>query len=137
MAGDALDLAPLDAALADLVAATSGHSAAEIVTEAGRIVQSQWRDNILAAGLVDTGEYLESVAVELLHDDERGAWVGVGTGAVNDRGVPYPVMQEYGWEANPGRPVGLRAFNTTRARVVKGASAALERKLKSRARRRR
>lgn len=59
---------------------------------AGELVEEQWRANIIAADLIDSGEYRDSVAAERTGDAE---WT-VGTDAVSDDGYPYPVAQEYG-----------------------------------------
>ena len=130
-----LDLTPAEEALADLLGDVTGHSAAEIMEEAGQILQSKWRDNIADAGLVKTGTYLGSIAVTPLHADQRGAWVKVGTdSSVNTgrRGMPYPVALEYGWEDNPATPAGARAFASSRRLIVSGVSERIGRKLRSR-----
>jgi hypothetical protein len=127
-----LDLSPMDEALRLLDEDVSGHSAAEIMEEAGQVMQSHWRDRIADADLVLTGTYLESIAVALLSNDERGTWVQVGSNAAREDGMPYPVALEYGWEDNPATPAGLRAFNIARRRVVDGVGDAVGRKLRSR-----
>ncbi len=130
-----LDLTPAEQALADLLGDVTGHSAGEIMEEAGAILQSQWRDRISSSGLVDTGRYLESIAVTLLHADEKGAWVKVGTdNSVNigRRGMPYPVALEYGWENNEATPTGARAFAASRRQIVADVSSAIGTKIKAR-----
>lgn len=130
-----LDLRELDAALAGLDDATSGHSIEEILLEAGQIVQGAWRDNILSEGLVKTGRYLESIEVQPLDADAKRVRVEIGTSVLNERGFPYPVVLEYGSSDIVATPVAMRAFDTSRRRVVKVVGTAIDRKVKSRARR--
>jgi len=127
-----LDLRELDIALAALTDGTSGHSIEEILMEGGRIVQSAWRDNIVSEGLVDTGAYLESIAVDVVDASEKRVRVQIGSDVRNEDGIPYPAVLEYGDSDSPAHPVGMRAFDSSRRRVVSTVSTAIERKVRSR-----
>lgn len=129
-----LDLRELEAALDGLVTDLDGNSLEGLMVEAGGIVQSRWRDNILSAGLVESGEYLESIAVGVLDKSPTRIRVSVQSDARDEDGFPYPVVLEYGDSDVPARPVGMQAFDQSRRRVVSTVSSALERKVKSRAR---
>lgn len=58
--------------------------------------------------------------------------VQIGGDVRNKAGKPYPVMLEYGDSEMPANPVGMRAFDSTRRRVVNQVGVAIERKVRSR-----
>lgn len=130
----ALDLRELEAALAGLEADLSAGGLEGLMHDAGQVVQSKWRDNIAEAGLVETGQYLESIEVITNKKDERFIQVSVQSDARND-GVPYPAILEFGDSEITATPVGMRAFDKSRRAVVKHVSEVLDRKVKSRAQR--
>lgn len=134
MTREPLDLAELDRALAGLERDLSGDGLRGLMVEAGRIVQSNWRDNVSAAGLVETGAYLESIDVAVIVDTPQRITVSVETFARDAHGFPYPAALEYGTDDVFPHPVGIRAFDESRRRVVKEVSDGIERKVRSRAR---
>lgn len=130
----ALDLGPLEAALNGLDADLSPRSLEGLMHDVGGIVQSKWRDNILDNGLVETGEYLESIEVITTKSTDRFIQVSVQSDARDENGFPYPAVLEFGDSDVAATPVGIQAFDSSRRRVVQNVSAELERKVKSRAR---
>lgn len=128
-------LGALDKAIVDLVAALGNEFVEETLTDAGEDIRSEWRANIEAGGLVDTGAYRDSLEVDILHSDEEGVWVQVGTDVRDENGFPYPVALEFGTSEITPKPAGTRAFDAARRRVVKGIGDDIGRKVRSRARR--
>jgi hypothetical protein len=132
---EALNLRDLEAALDGLDADLSPRSLEGLMHDVGGIVQSKWRDNIADAGLVETGQYLGSIAVVTRKKTDRFIQVAVQSDAHDEEGFPYPIVLEYGDATVQATPVGTQAFNQSRRRIVQNVSAELERKVRSRARR--
>lgn len=82
--------------------------AAQVVSKSAVDIESNWKANIQAAGLIDTGAYLNSVTAE---QQEPTRWE-VGTNLTDP---PYPFFLEYG-TARGIQPYGVmtKAVETVR-----------------------
>lgn len=107
------------------LAANLTRIAEEETQAAGELVEEQWKANIRAADLIETGAYLDSVAAAKVGN---AAWV-VSTDAVSDDGYPYPVAQEYGTSRGvPASGVATKAADEVWPEF-KGSMENLERRL--------
>ncbi len=129
-----LDLAPWERFLADLEETVGAHSIEETLLAAGQRFQGAWRDNILSANLVKSGNYLGSISVDPIDVGPGAVAVQIATDARTAKGEPYPFFLEYGTEFIFPHPVANRAFLTERRDVVQEVSTDIERKIRSRAR---
>lgn len=85
-------------------------------------IESDWKQNIRDAGLIDTGNYLNSVQAR---QEGPADWV-VETGARSDRGFPYPVALEYGTSRGiPAHGVATAAAEANRQAYERAIAQAL------------
>lgn len=79
-----------------------------IATKTAIDLEAGWKANIRAAGLIDTGAYINSVRAQ---QDRDGSWV-VGTPLIYP---PYPIFLEYGTSRGiPAHGVATRAAEDAR-----------------------
>lgn len=129
-----LDLRELDAALANLESGLSGRSLQDLMLDVGGVLQSQWRDNVLAVDEIETGAYLGSIETSVRKSTDTFIQVQVGTDVRAKDGVPYPAVLEFGDNHIRARPIGKRAVELARRRITSEVSTQLERKVRSRLR---
>jgi hypothetical protein len=111
-----LDLRPFEDAMKRLDDATSGRGVARGLLSAGQRLAETWRREVVAAGLVRTGAYRDSIRAELEQADDDEAGVRVLT----DLG--YPNVLEHGSPTLRARPVARTAFEREADRIVEEVS---------------
>lgn len=122
----ALDTAPLDAQLDNLVDSVSGHNAAPAFLRAGEQLANDWRSRVSSEGLVRTGKYRDSIGAILVSTEPDFVQVAARTE------VFYARFLEFGTDRMRAHHPAQKAYLANRDAILeklKGALAALVEKI--------
>lgn len=117
---EALDLAPLDAAMDDLADTFDGAEMLAILLDAAEPFKDQWQANIRSEGEIgdDADHYVDSLVIAPVFRKKVYASVEIAAAFTREKDPFYPAVLEYGSPTITARPVALRAFLQKRKEVV-------------------
>ena len=136
MAGEVLDLRPLDDALEAMV--LDGDEMEDILAYAASQMAARWKQNIVTEGLVGDPpfHYRDSIVLNALARRSTHATIEIAAAATTESGqdIFYPAVLEYGSPTIAAHPVAMRAFDATRRAVVASVAEESGRRVTSRRR---
>jgi HK97 gp10 family phage protein len=122
-------------ALARLSDAAAEQTLVVAAQAAGIVVQTEWKSLFRSQSDASypgslprrqTGQYAQSIHVEIVEHDRTHAWVAIGPSIIDP---PYPLFLEYGTSKMPAHPIARPAWDRSKARALKEMADVLKLKL--------